>query len=140
MQIRFGRRGANPGPVPEPKIMVVARQLKKQDEIRRLVHYLSPHVPLLIAGILLIAVMGIADGLVAFAIKPALDIILNPHSTVPKLELFRIPNTAHVVYLNWLVPSRLHHVWSVFAVALLFLSLIKGVTEYFGSTLIQYVG
>jgi subfamily B ATP-binding cassette protein MsbA len=114
--------------------------VKRQNELRRLLSYVSPHAPLLMAGVVLMAAMGIADFLVAFAIRPALDIVLNPQSTVQKLELFRIPGTQHVVYLNSLVPSRIHHVWSVFALALLFLFLFKGVAEYFGSTLIQYVG
>src|ERR1700736_5666436 len=120
--------------------MSAASPVKRQNELRRLAHYLSPHSPLLIAGVVLMAVMGIADFLVAFAIRPALDIVLNPQSTIQKLELFRIPGTTHVVYLNSLVPPRIHHVWSVFALALLFLFLFKGVAEYFGSTLIQYVG
>jgi subfamily B ATP-binding cassette protein MsbA len=120
--------------------MDAASPLKKPDEVRRLLHYLTPHSPLLVAGIVLVAVMGAADFVVAFAIRPALDIVLNPQSTVQKLTLFKIPGTEHVVYLNSLVPSRIHHVWSVFAVALLILFLVKGVAEYFGSTLIQYVG
>jgi subfamily B ATP-binding cassette protein MsbA len=118
----------------------MALPVKRQNELHRLLSYVSPHVPLLAAGVVLMAAMGVADFLVAFAIRPALDIVLNPQSTVQKLELFRIPRTAHVVYLNSLVPSRIHHVWSVFALALLFLFLFKGVAEYFGSTLIQYVG
>ena len=120
--------------------MDTALPVKRQNELRRLLSYVSPHAPLLIVGVVLMAAMGIADFLVAFAIRPALDIVLNPQSTVQKLELFRIPGTQHVVYLNSLVPSRVHHVWSVFALALLFLFLFKGVAEYFGSTLIQYVG
>ncbi|HWF39126.1 MAG TPA: ABC transporter ATP-binding protein [Candidatus Acidoferrales bacterium] len=120
--------------------MDIALPVKRQNELRRLLSYVSPHAPLLMAGVVLMAAMGIADFLVAFAIRPALDIVLNPQSTVQKLELFRIPGTQHVVYLNSLVPSRIHHVWSVFALALLFLFLFKGVAEYFGSTLIQYVG
>jgi subfamily B ATP-binding cassette protein MsbA len=114
--------------------------LRERDEIRRLLEHLRPYLPLLILGVLLIAVMGTTDGLAAFAIKPALDVVLNPHSTVQKLALFKLPGTEHVVYLNSFVPSRIHHVWSVFAVALLLLFLIKGVAEFFGSTLIQYVG
>jgi len=120
--------------------MDMALPLEKKSEIRRLLHYISPHMPLLLLGVALMAVMAAADFLVAFAIRPALDIVLNPQSTVQQLELFRIPGTQHVVYLNSLVPSRIHHVWSVFALALLFLFLIKGVAEYFGSTLIQYTG
>jgi subfamily B ATP-binding cassette protein MsbA len=114
--------------------------LRERDEIRRLLEHLRPYLPLLILGVLLIAVMGTTDGLAAFAIKPALDVVLNPRSTVQKLALFKLPGTEHVVYLNSFVPSRIHHVWSVFAVALLLLFLIKGVAEFFGSTLIQYVG
>src|SRR3984957_8464187 len=112
----------------------------KWSEIRRLLQYLTPHAPLLVLGILLMAVRGVADGLVAFALKPALDVILNPQSTAQKLNLFTIPGTSHAIYLNSFVPSRIHHVWSVFAVALLLLFLVKGIAEYFGSTLIQYVG
>ena len=115
-------------------------RMKERDEIRRLVEYLRPYLALLILGVLLTAVMGIADGLAAFAIKPALDVVLNPHSTVQTLAMFKIPGTEHVVYLNSFVPSRIHHVWSVFALALLLLFLIKGVAEFFGGTLIQYVG
>jgi len=115
-------------------------QATKWSEIRRLLQYLKPHVPLLVLGILLMAVMGAVDFLVAFALRPALDVILNPQSTVQQLELFRIPNTQHVVYLNSFVPLRIHHVWSVFAIALLLLFLVKGVAEYFGSTSIQHVG
>ncbi|HEX4002049.1 MAG TPA: ABC transporter ATP-binding protein [Candidatus Acidoferrales bacterium] len=115
-------------------------QLTERDEIRRLLRYLRPYTTLLALGILLIAVMGVAELIVALAIKPALDVILNPHSTVQKLALFTIPGTQYVVNLNEFVPHRIHHVWSVFAVSLLFLFLVKGLAEYFGSTLIQYVG
>ncbi|HEX4075484.1 MAG TPA: ABC transporter ATP-binding protein [Candidatus Acidoferrales bacterium] len=115
-------------------------QLNERDEIRRLLRYLRPYTTILGLGILLIAVMGVAELIVALAIKPALDVILNPHSTVQKLALFTIPGTQYVVNLNAFVPHRIHHVWSVFAVSLLFLFLIKGLAEYFGSTLIQYVG
>jgi subfamily B ATP-binding cassette protein MsbA len=139
MQIRFMRdRSMNTGLANQNTDSTP--RAKDRDEIRRLLGFLVPHAPLLVAGVILIAVMGFVDFLVAFAIRPALDIILNPRSTVQKLELFRIPGSAHVVYLNSFVPSRIHHVWSVFAVAMLLLFLIKGLAEYFGSTLVQYVG
>jgi ATP-binding cassette, subfamily B, bacterial MsbA len=114
--------------------------VKERDEIRRLLRYLRPYTPLLALGVILIGVMGIVDGLVAFAIKPALDVVLNPQSTIQRLALFTIPRTHRIVYLNSFVPHRVHHVWSVFALALLFLMLVKGVAEYFGSILIQFVG
>jgi ATP-binding cassette, subfamily B, bacterial MsbA len=117
-----------------------APRLKEKDEIKRLLRYLRPYTGLFALGVLLIAVMGVIDGLAVLAIKPAADVILSPGSTIQKLALFTIPGTTHVVYLNSFVPSRVHWVWSVFALSFLFLFLIKGVTEFLGSTLIQYVG
>jgi ATP-binding cassette, subfamily B, bacterial MsbA len=110
------------------------------EELRRLLRYLAPHTPALAAGILLMAGMGVAEGLVAFAIKPAIDVVLNPQSSLQKLVLFQVPGTDRVVYMNDFVPSRVHHVWSVFALALLFIFLFQAFAEYFGATLIQYVG
>jgi subfamily B ATP-binding cassette protein MsbA len=92
------------------------------------------------AGIVLMAFMALMDGLVALSTKAAFDVVLQPTSQNQTLELFKLPGTSHVISLNMLVPSRIHHVWSVFAVALLFIFLAKGVAEFFGSTLIQYVG
>ena len=117
-----------------------APRLKEKDEIKRLLRYLRPYTGLFALGVLLLAVMGVIDGLAVLAIKPAADVILSPGSTIQKLALFTIPGTTHVVYLNSFVPSRVHWVWSVFALSFLFLFLIKGVTEFLGSTLIQYVG
>jgi ATP-binding cassette, subfamily B, bacterial MsbA len=110
------------------------------EELRRLLHYLAPYTGLLAAGILLLAGMGMAEGLVAFAIKPAIDVVLNPQSSLQKLVLFQVPGTSRIVYMNDFVPSRVHHVWSVFALGLLFIFLFQAAAEYFGSTLIQYVG
>jgi ATP-binding cassette, subfamily B, bacterial MsbA len=109
-------------------------------EIRRLLGYLAPYTGTLAAGVVLMAVMGAADGLVAFALKPAIDVVLNPQTTVQKLVLFQVPWSSRVIYMNSFVPTRVHHVWSVFALALFFLFLGKSLAEYFGSTLIQYVG
>jgi ATP-binding cassette, subfamily B, bacterial MsbA len=113
---------------------------KHGSELRRLLHYLRPYSALFAAGILLMMLMGIVEGLVAFAIRPALDVVLNPQSTAQKLVLFQIPWKGDTVYLNSFVPSRLHHVWSVFAVALILLFLVKGLAEFFGGSLIEYVG
>jgi ATP-binding cassette, subfamily B, bacterial MsbA len=112
----------------------------EREEIRRLLRYLRPYVPLFALGVILIAFMGAMDGLIAFAIKPALDVVLARHSTTQALTLFTIPGTHHAVRLNSFVPRGIHYVWTVFAVALFFITVSKGVAEYFGSILIQYVG
>ncbi|MDE3169585.1 MAG: ABC transporter ATP-binding protein [Acidobacteriota bacterium] len=120
--------------------MELLRHTSEREEIRRLMRYLRPYIPLFALGVILIAVMGSMDGLIAFAIKPALDVVLARHSTAQALTLFTIPGTHRVVQLNSFVPRGIHYVWTVFAVALLFITVAKGVAEYFGSILIQYVG
>jgi ATP-binding cassette, subfamily B, bacterial MsbA len=115
-------------------------RVTEHDEIRRLLSYLRPYGPGLAAGIMLIAVMGVVEFLIAFALRPAFDVILNPHSTSQALTLFQIPFTSHVVDLHSFAPRHFHNVWTVFAVALLLMTLVKGVCEYVGSILIQHVG
>ena len=117
-----------------------AAPVTEHDEIRRLLGYLRPHIPGLALGIMLIAVMGAVEFLVAFALRPAFDVILNPHSTSQALTLFQIPFTHRVVDLHSFAPRHFHNVWTVFAAALLLMTVVKGVCEYIGSILIQHVG
>ncbi|MFZ0884734.1 MAG: ABC transporter transmembrane domain-containing protein [Candidatus Acidiferrales bacterium] len=124
----------------DPEIKQEADTMTQGEELRRLMRYLAPHSPALAVGVLLMAGMGVAEGLVAFAIKPAIDVVLNPQSSLQKLVLFQVPGTDRIVYMNDFVPARVHHVWSVFALALLFIFLFQAFAEYFGATLIQYVG
>jgi subfamily B ATP-binding cassette protein MsbA len=114
--------------------------LTRRDEIRRLLGYVKPYSALFALGILLIAVMGVVDGLTALAIRPALDVVLFPSSSQQSLPLFKVPWTNYTLDLRAFVPHHVHNVWTVFALGLLFLFLIKGVAEFFGSALIQYVG
>jgi subfamily B ATP-binding cassette protein MsbA len=115
-------------------------RVTEHDEIRRLLSYLRPYGAGLAAGIVLIAIMGVVEFLVAFALRPAFDVILNPHSTSQALTLFKIPFSTHVVDLHSFAPRHFHNVWTVFAVALLLMTVVKGVCEYVGSILIQHVG
>ena len=69
----------------------------------------------------------------AFALKPAIDVVLYPQTTMQKLVLFQVPWSSRVIYMNSFVPTRVHHVWSVFALALFFLFLVKALAEDFGS-------
>jgi subfamily B ATP-binding cassette protein MsbA len=112
----------------------------KSEEFGRLLRYVRPYSGRLIAGILLLAFMALVDGLTILSVRPAVDIVLNPNSMNQRLTLFTVPWSGTTIYLNSFVPSRVHYVWSVFSIALLFLFLTKGLAEFFGSTLIQYVG
>src|ERR1700693_1804072 len=99
------------------------------EEFRRLLGFPPPNTGPLAIGVALMAAMGIAEGLVPLAIAPAVDVVLNPQSALQNLLLFRVHGENHILYMNDLVPSRVHHVWSVFALALLFIFLFKDVAE-----------
>jgi subfamily B ATP-binding cassette protein MsbA len=109
-------------------------------EIKRLLHYVWPYFAWLFAGVVLLSIMALADALAVISIRPAVDIVLNPQSVNQRLALFQVPYGGPTIYLNSFVPSRIHHVWSVFSIAVLWLFLIKGLAEFFGSTLIQHAG
>ena len=116
--------------------------LKHKGEMQRLLRYLRPYTPLLAVGIFLMLVMGVVEGLVAFSLRPAIDVVLNPHSTAQKLTLFQFSwrGVEHTILLNSFAPQRIRHVWSVFSVALVLLFAVKGLAEFFGGGLIEYVG
>ncbi len=102
--------------------------------------YVRPYSLSLTIGVLLVAFVAAAEGVIALMIRPAFDRVLNPDATSSNLPLVTLPWNQHVVYLNDFFPARIHHVWTVFAISLLVLYFTKAVAEYFGVTRIQYVG
>ena len=113
--------------------------MKFSDELRRLLRYVRPHSIRLVAGVILLAVVALADGLIALMVIPAVDVVLNPRTTTQKLALLHLPG-GRTLYLNAFFPPSIHHVWTVFAISLVVIFFGKAVAEFLGSTLVQYVG
>ncbi len=108
-------------------------------QLRRLLSYVRPYAFRLSLGVVLVAFVALAEGMVAFMVKIAVDYVLNPSVFVTKPVLFTLPGN-RVIYLNDFLPSSLHNVATLFAVALPALYLAKALAEYLGITQIQYVG
>lgn len=108
-------------------------------QLKRLLSYVRPYAFRLSLGVVLVAFVALAEGMVAFMIKIAFDYVLNPSVFVTKPVLFTLPGN-HVVYLNDFLPSGLHNVATLFIVALPSLYFAKAIAEYLGLTQIQYVG
>jgi subfamily B ATP-binding cassette protein MsbA len=106
-------------------------------ELRRLLHWVRPQSAYLIPGIVLLALEGISEGVVALMITPAMDGVLEPTKPVTELPLVTVDG--HTIYLNSFVP-HVHYVWSIFAICLVALVFGKAVTEYFGTVLVQFAG
>ena len=114
--------------------------MKLSGEIRGLFQFVRPYRVRLFVGVVLLALMGICEGLVALMIIPAMNVILAPEKAATKLALATLPFSHRVIYLNSFLPSRIHYVWTVFAICLVAIFFVKAVAEFFGSTMIQYAG
>ncbi|HEX8872892.1 MAG TPA: ABC transporter ATP-binding protein [Candidatus Acidoferrum sp.] len=108
-------------------------------QLKRLLGYTKPYSVRLAVGIVLVAFVAVAEGIVAFMARLAFDYVLTPSAASSDLPLFTLPN-GHILYLNHLFPARFHNVWTIFSIALLILFVCKGVAEYLGVIQIQYAG
>jgi len=108
-------------------------------QLKRLLSYVRPYAFRLTVGVVLVAFVALAEGLVAFMARIAWDFVLTPTAAGSQLPLFTIPG-GRTIFLNEFFPSRIHNVWTIFSLTLLVLFVSKGVAEYLGVTQIQYVG
>jgi subfamily B ATP-binding cassette protein MsbA len=108
-------------------------------QLKRLFSYVRPYSFRLAIGVVLVAFVAFAEGMVAFMARIAYDFVLTPTAPSSQLPLFTLP-TGRTLYLNEFFPARIHNVWTVFSLALLVLFVSKGVAEYLGVTQIQYAG
>ena len=111
----------------------------RSSELRRLLSYVRPYTLRLAVGVVLVAFVALADGMVAFMARIAWDYVLTPSAATSQLPLFSLPG-GKTLYLNEFFPAHIHHVWTIFSLTLVALFLSKGIAEYFGVTEIQYAG
>jgi ATP-binding cassette, subfamily B, bacterial MsbA len=109
-------------------------------QLKRLLGYATPYRFSLSAGVALLAVVGMAEAVIALMIKPIVDRVLNPSAPDSNVILFTIPGGGPSFYINRLFPHSIHNVWAVVAISLLIVFVVKSLAEFGGSTLIQFVG
>lgn len=109
-------------------------------QLKRLMGFVKPYRFSMSAGVVLLAVGGLAETLIAFMIKPIVDRVLNPGAPDSNVLLFTIPYGGPSLYLNRFFPPSIHNVWAVVSISLLVVFFVKSLTEYGGSTIIQFVG
>ena len=109
-------------------------------QLTRLLRYVLPFLWQLIPGILLLAAVGFLEAFRLVLIKPIFDRVLNPSSGSENIQLFTIPGTDRVVYLQQFVPSHFHNAWTVVAYALVASTILKGIFDYAGTYLVNHAG
>jgi len=109
-------------------------------QLRRLLSYVRPYTFRLIAGVLLLAFVALAEGVIALLVTPAVDQVLNPSVAVRSVKLVTLPWSGHTIYLNDFFPPSSHYVWTIFAFTILAVFFAKAVAEYLGTTEVYRVG
>jgi subfamily B ATP-binding cassette protein MsbA len=108
--------------------------------MRRLLRFVRPYSAPLVLSVILMALVGAAQGFMAVLVGPVFDRVLKPESADAPVALFTIPGLGHTVYLQDLFPSAIHNIGTLVAIAILATFLIKGVCDYFGNYFVNYVG
>jgi subfamily B ATP-binding cassette protein MsbA len=111
-------------------------------EFRRLLSTVRLYRARLALGVAVLMIAGAGNALMALLIRPILDTVLDPKSPVSGslTPLVTLPWNKRVIYLNSFYPPSIHNPWTIFAIALLFIFVLKGITEFAGTMIVQYVG
>jgi len=109
-------------------------------QIRRLIAFVRPYSFRFFAAILLMMVVGACEALLALLIRPVFDALLAPGGGAKHIVLFTWPLSGRVFYLQDLLPRTIHDLWALVAIAMIGVTLIKGMSEYFATYFINYVG
>jgi len=107
-------------------------------DLVRLLRFVVPYVPALLASVVLMAIAGAAHAMIAVLVGPVFDRVLNPASPDAPVVLFQW--LGQPVYLQDLVPGWIHNVWTMVAFAIVIVFLAKGLADYLGNYLVNYVG
>lgn len=109
-------------------------------QLLRLIRFVRPYLPELLGSVVLLAAVGVLEGFRILLVKPVFDHVLKPGSISGDIELLRIPVTHHVIYLQQFVPSYFTNAWTIVAFALVTSTLLKAISDYIGTYLVNYAG
>jgi subfamily B ATP-binding cassette protein MsbA len=85
-------------------------------------------------------IVGASQGITALLIKPIFDQVLTPDADTSTIILFQIPYFHHAVFLQDIFPHRIHNVWTLVAITIIAVALAKGISEFFATYFINYIG
>jgi ATP-binding cassette, subfamily B, bacterial MsbA len=109
-------------------------------QLTRLVRYALPYWWQILSSVVLMAAVGALDAFKYLLVRPVFDRVLNPSTGSKDIQLFTIPGTHHVVFLQQFVPSRFTNAWTAVAFALIASTILKGICDYTGTYLVNHAG
>ena len=109
-------------------------------DLFRLLRNVTPHRFRLSGAVVMMMCVGLFEAMAALLIGPIFDRVLDPHSQDSTIALFTIPYFQKVVYLDALVPTWIHNVWTIVAVFVIGVTVGKAICEYAANYLVNFVG
>lgn len=86
-------------------------------------------------------VVGLTQGIQVKLIPLIFDRVLDPKSADTPAKIFEVPHTHFTIYLNDFFPASSHvNIWTMVAISILVCYFAKGVCDYFGNYLVNWVG
>ena len=108
--------------------------------VKRLLSFIRPYTLRFFGAVLLMAVVGACEVLMAFLVKPIFDNVLAPAAETTSILLFQWPFGGRAVYLQDILPGRVHNAWTVVAIAIIAVTMAKGLAEFFATYSINFIG
>lgn len=107
---------------------------------RRLTSLITPYIPIFVFAMLLMVVVGASEAIYALLIRPIFDRVLaGGHATGPVL-LFHLPFHGRAIYLQDFLPGHIQDPVIAIAIALVGITLIKGLCAYGGTYSVNFIG
>jgi ATP-binding cassette, subfamily B, bacterial MsbA len=109
-------------------------------QVQRLLAFLKPYSFRFLGAFLLMALVGACEALTALLIKPVFDRVLAPGTDAGKIVLFQWPFGGRPIYLQSFFPAWIHNAWTIVAIAIVSVTLVKGVAEFLATYFINFIG
>lgn len=109
-------------------------------DLFRLLHYARPYSPALLVSVFFMAIVGLSQGVLVTLIKVIFDRVLERDSPSGPVLLYEVPVLHWKIFLGSLMPSGVHNVWTMAALAILGCFMAKGICDYLGNFLVNWVG
>jgi subfamily B ATP-binding cassette protein MsbA len=109
-------------------------------QVQRLLAFLKPYSFRFLVAFILMALVGACEALTALLIKPVFDRVLAPGTDAGRIVLFQWPFGGRAIYLQSFFPPWIHNAWTIVAIAIVSVTLIKGVAEFLATYFINFIG
>jgi len=110
-------------------------------QVQHLLGFLRPYRLRFTIAVVLMAVVGACEAITALLIKPIGDSVLKPAADSGGIRLFnKLPWSHHALYLRDLFPGHIHNVWTLVALSIIVVTLVKGFSRYTATVNISFIG